>query len=935
MSNSSLTFLPWIRSGIGTLTNFSDRLPNEKRRCTKLQVNLLCNGAVRDTHVQTVVLKGPGDVLGFNPQMIARTEPVEGENQFLPNYFPFVEFTDADFPWRYSIDDSIIDDDGTINTGRNSNVKIRPWIVLLVLKRGTEFEELKDGDKTLPVIKTRLEVLPDLEQSWAWAHVQLSGDIEAGENDYAIYENKVSEFINKYPELTCSRIICARRLDEFTLYSAFIVPVFKMGCEAALGSSISNTDALAWDKINKNPDKVVDIPYYYRWDFQTAEKGDFEALIDALDIGAVPEGTGTNPADGRYPGYLIDEHGNQITFVNGLFYTEGALVPPDYDAHRFTYPNVEFADKVIDVMNESLKDYTIIDANASEDPLVSLPVYGKYYQGIRQLVKPENDGTWNSYRDWLSELNLDRSYRVAASTGTSVVKENQEEFVKECWETTGEIGEANEVVRFSSAATHIGESLKTRHADPLGNARFTLISQPFHSHYIHKNSEGEKSFKARFKESGLPPGSVSYAIRHIINRRVGLKNVKDEDFFRPWSNNPNGPVKPRTPNNDKSIVWAIADSFLLIDKELKPEDIKAYYNEMEEWEGPRIFPLKPETIRTESIDIGIIGEHPGGDSLRGRFDIKRSHLERLNSIINIPGETIVNLNPIMKTPKINLPMYKYLLKRSIDTLVPKLGELGKNTVVLMQQNSAYIEAYMTGLNHEMIRELTWREFPVDRKGTVFNYFWDPTEFVDPPYDIQNIRDWNGGLGTHGRRDFEKDNTVLVIKADLFRRFPQTILFSLKVTKGYTQWETIFNQINSGNPMPGIFEVIQPAFKADLGDDTIFVFFPFSPDSIINNPVYDYYFVLMEPSSLPRFGLDESSPSSVPLENWDCFSWDHVVKDSSGWLDFTRLDSSVHIQPPGPQWGDDSAAAAWITCQKPVRIIVDAEAFVEKPANPIP
>ncbi|SFG82647.1 hypothetical protein SAMN05660649_02824 [Desulfotomaculum arcticum] len=933
MSNSSLTFLPWLRSGIGTLTKPADKLPNEKRRCTSLQVDTLCNGSVRDTHVQRVVLKGPGEVLGFNPQMIARTEPFAGENQFLPNYFPFVEFTDPDFPWRYSLDDSIADN--STGTGRNSRVKIRPWIALIVLKRGAgEFEEPKDGEITLPVIKAKLSALPDLEQAWAWAHVQLSGDIEAGENDFMAYENKVGEFIDQYPELTCSRVMCPRRLDECTLYSAFIVPVFKMGCEAALGNSISNIDAPAWNKTTAGADEVVELPYYYRWDFQTAEKGDFEALIDALEIGAVPPGTGTNPADGRDPGFLMDEHGNKVTFVNGLFYTEGALVPPDYDAHRLTYPNVEFADKVIAVMNETLHDYTVIDADAAKDPLVSLPVYGRYYQGVRQLVKPGDDGTWNSCRDWLSELNLDRSYRVAASTGTSVVKENQEEFVRECWETTGEIGEANEVLRFCSAATHIAESLKTRHADPLGNARFTLISQPFHSHYIHKNHRGEKSFRARFTESGLPPGCVSYAFRPIINRRVGIKNVKDEDFFRPWSKDPNGPVKPRTPDNDKTIARSIADSFLLTGKELNAEDIQAYYNELEEWVGPGIFPLQPETIRTEPIDIGITGEQPGGDSLRGRFDIEGSHLERLNSIISIPGETIVNLNPIIKTPKIDWPMYKYLLKRSIDALVPNLGQLKKSTVVLMQQNSAYIEAYMAGLNHEMIKELVWREFPVDRKGTIFNYFWDPTEFINPPYDIQNIRDWDGGLGTHGRRDFAKDNAVLVIKADLFRRFPQTILFSLKVTKGYTQWDTIFSQINSGHAMSDDFEVIQPVLKADLGDDTIFVFFPFSPDSIINNPRFDYYFVLMEPSSLPRFGLDESSPSPVPLEDWDCFSWDHVVKDSSGWVDFTSLNSSV-TQPPGPHWGNDSAAAAWTTCQKPVRIIIDAEAFVRDPQNPIP
>ena len=36
--------------------------------------------------------------------MIARVDPPQGATGFEPNYLPFVEFADADFPWRYSFD---------------------------------------------------------------------------------------------------------------------------------------------------------------------------------------------------------------------------------------------------------------------------------------------------------------------------------------------------------------------------------------------------------------------------------------------------------------------------------------------------------------------------------------------------------------------------------------------------------------------------------------------------------------------------------------------------------------------------------------------------------------------------------------------------------------------------------------------------------------
>ena len=52
--------------------------------------------------------------------MISRVEPQGGLRGFEPNYMPFVEFVDADFPWRYSLD-------------AGDPARIKPWIVLIAL----------------------------------------------------------------------------------------------------------------------------------------------------------------------------------------------------------------------------------------------------------------------------------------------------------------------------------------------------------------------------------------------------------------------------------------------------------------------------------------------------------------------------------------------------------------------------------------------------------------------------------------------------------------------------------------------------------------------------------------------------------------------------------------------------------------------------------
>ena len=37
---------------------------------------------------------------------------------------------------------------------------------------------------------------------------------------------------------------------------------------------------------------------------------------------------------------------------------------------------------------------------------------------------------------------------------------------------------------------------------------------------------------------------------------------------------------------------------------------------------------------------------------------------------------------------------------------------------------------MVGLNHEMARELLWREYPTDQRGSYFRQFWDASAAVN-------------------------------------------------------------------------------------------------------------------------------------------------------------------------------------------------------------
>ena len=98
--------------------------------------------------------------------------------------------------------------------------------------------------------------------------------------------------------------------------------------------------------------------------------------------------------------------------------------------------------------------------------------------------------------------------------------------------------------------------------------------------------------------------------------------------------------------------------------------------------------------------------------------------------------------PVMAHPIFADPMYRPLRDLSSELLIPNLNLIPNNTITLLETNPRFIEAYMVGLNHEMARELLWREFPTDQRGSYFRQFWDVGEIVnrDPAKDAAALEE---------------------------------------------------------------------------------------------------------------------------------------------------------------------------------------------------
>src|SRR3954451_9888572 len=113
---------------------------------------------------------------------------------------PQVQFARADLPWLF-----------TPAAPGATKTRLRPWLVLVTVRQGAG-ARLQPGTP-LPVLELAdpAAELPDLTQSWAWAHAQITG-LGAGQ--------RPADALLADPDRAGSRLVCARRLDPGTAYLA-------------------------------------------------------------------------------------------------------------------------------------------------------------------------------------------------------------------------------------------------------------------------------------------------------------------------------------------------------------------------------------------------------------------------------------------------------------------------------------------------------------------------------------------------------------------------------------------------------------------------------------------------------------------------------------------------------------------------------------------
>lgn len=282
------------------------------------------------------------------------------------------------------------------------------------------------------------------------------------------------------------------------------------------------------------------------------------------------------------------------------------------------------------------------------------------------------------------------------------------------------------------------------------------------------------------------------------------------------------------------------------------------------------------------------------------------------------------LDDIMAAPDLSEPTYLQLSAISHDWLLPGLDQLPADTTTLVAANREFLMSFLVGMNHELARELLWREYPTDQRGTYARQFWThlATAKREDQFDLRqplhlassSLVNLTRAAGAAGEAD---DPLVLVVKGELVQRYPGLMVFAARTV------------LDDGVRVPG--ESHQPDFVGLLDPDVLLVGFTGLTAQVVrdaersNNPDDHWWFFFAEHFTEPRFGLDEPDPASpgpASPESWNDAGWQHVLApagfltESSSTLDLKKgidLGSSSRFR-----WGSSASVQAWITLQFPFR-----------------
>ena len=756
-----------------------------------------------DSATRTAVydLLGPRDATGLAAAAVVHTYPAPGAQNVELNKAVYAELAAPDLPWRHTVN-------------RPQGKALRPWIVLLV---GTA-DEIEVAGDTVRLQPSVLDAHP-LAASARGAHVERE---QAGR--------------------PIARLMTPRALTPDRDHVAVIVPAF-----TAAGTPAWSTPAGG----------TVELALYHHWRFHTKSGGDFAALarrlklrqaenLGAADVTYAPVPSVTTPVAGALvskstpaPGPLPQEARDDLAAITvelgdaahpvvGLPDHAGPWPPApplpvagwraalrrDYraravaglgnaaaianqellahEAGRLAGAYQEVADRLRRLALGLLTSKSLWQRRVTADPVRRLGVLGPALRDVLTASGPVAAAMEHPDRA------LERSLFSSAA--------------RRALRRTGEAGATLQLaaaapprpVRSAPCAVHTDVFARETDRAPLDAA---LTRRPPATRTI---SATAMQLATAFDRHGLDPDTVTF-----LNAR--LKSVTDR-----LTANTAAPILPLLALVDSGGTRPSRERLRVLGDALNAPPDSADLAAL----GTKLARPSAQPVAT-AYDLAAASAE-----IATAFDPTIHRPSIVDRVLAGIGDTAGFVDgeptlPVELTPELDLPAWQFLRDNASEWLLPGAGTIDADSVIGLKTNPAFVDAFLLGLNAQLVAELRFHNYPLIPGWAPVRTFWDRANAASgaTEHDIVEIGTWPPdtpfGSPAHQTPSASSADLVVLFNTPLFREYPGTLVYLVPAKRnanGTLNW--------SDRPDFAIRQF--PAFQGRISSELTFFGFDLDP-----------------------------------------------------------------------------------------------------------
>ncbi len=813
---TSVTFRSWRRSSAYDLASPGQAIDGRLRGTIGLTARDRDDPSQNAPGSIEFAIAGPRDVGRLRARAIRAVYPEPDATDVETTFSCTAELAAEDLPWRYS-------------PVHAAGETLAPWIVLVV---GTTAEvTLLAGQR----VRLSSGVLADhpLEESPRWAHIQ------EDEHGSAV-----------------ARLLSPRELAAGQEHVAVVVPAFD-GADPSWGAGDDN----------------VELPVYHHWRFLTGPGGDFLTLTERLR-GRIDAGIG-----------------------DGLDVVYGRL-------ERQPVIRVPAALQPVGAV-----EYPTVAADVRADA-ASLAQPGVDGTGRRSLGPPTYGESWHGTvadRPWGEAMNTDPALRIAAGLGAAAAFALERRLIGETIEQAGDFAVADQTIARWSLGAAAAARLWERRMPTDAIERLTVLG-PALDRMVTDDCTCLLD-EAAGAAQPLPPELYSGTAQRLLRPTTSWAALAQPGATGPdlWGvANACHPTSSAGTARDLVDDWSgfvqalgqdAPDPMQMIDEALLapecdiPQEVLKLVEDIGrtfggdvvgDWQSVvALVRLLQSTSDPEELVLGA-------DAIVVNFDARETfetdlgkswgdapcvpvdNLDELADVLDAAldpragrvGERILStfvgvedLGPPELQPYLRVPMWTFLRDHAPAWLLPGIADLPTDTMMMLEPNARFVEAFMVGANTRFLEALRRYDLRIQPRCTALKCFWgrfaDDGELLADIADVEHF-DLDADVGNHVLAG--SGCPVLVMRSELFGRYPDAQVYLVEASRtggGEPDFESFGPAELARSP-------VWPTFQGGMTDIVLLGF------DLASDDVGHYWIVIEEGPRDRRFRAGPAD-DTVPLD----------------------------------------------------------------------